>query len=503
MKQSRLVRTFSSITGVILLSKLLGFVKQMAMASAFGATIDTDIINLAEGFIGNIQYVLVQVLLTSFTSTYIHIQKAGELRAKRFAMDTVRAFSLIAVALAAAVMVFAPFIARIIAPSYSLEVSGQLAGYLRLFAPVLILFVWIAVSHALLNANRRFIPGELTGLNQSVILIILLLFLRDSLGVRVLALAFILYNIWNTLYLGSLSRKYWGRSSGNPFRNKSVQTLLRMAGPLLLGYSMVYINQQVDKILSSGLDTGTVTAMGYAAVLSNLVGTFITSFCSILFTYITIHISRGDHQDAATLTIRAASILILAFLPISILTVLCAEDIVSVVYGRGAFDASNVRVAAQALVGYAFMFVPLVIRELFGRFQYGYQDSRRPMVNSTIGIVCNIVLSIALCPRFGVLGITFATSVSVCVCGILNAISARRHNRDLHFALLTRQIPFLMAGGVVCALIAVWGNHFFEVHSSLVRFLLVTLCAGGGYLLTISPLLVRLLRENTYSFLSR
>lgn len=486
----------SSVTGVILLSKLLGFVKQMVTAGTFGATIETDVINLAEGFIGNIQYVLVQVLLTAFTATYIHIQEEGEMSAKRFAMDTAKAFSLIAAILAAGVILGASFISRIIAPSYAPEISAQLTWYLRLFAPALILFVWIAVFHALLNANQRFVPGELTALNQSVILIALILLLKNYLGVRVLALAFVLYNIWNTLYLGVLSRQYWGRSGGNPFHNPSVRKLLRMAAPLLLGYSMVYINQQVDKILSSGLETGTVTAMGYSAVLSNLVGTFIISFCSILFTYITTRISQADHVGAAALALRAASLLVLAFLPISILTILCAEDIVAVIYGRGAFNAGNVYIAGQALIGYAFMFVPLVLRELFSRFQYGYQDSRRPMVNSTIGIAANIVLSIALCPRFGVLGITFATSVSVGVCGILNAFSSRKYNSALRFSPLLRQVPLLAAGGIVCALIAIWGNRVFAGQSALLRFILVTLCAGGGYLLAVSPLLWKLLRNS-------
>lgn len=494
LNENRFLRTFSSVTGVILVSKLLGFVKQMVTASTFGATIETDLINLSQGFIGNIQYVLVQILLTSFTATYIHTREEGELSAKRFAMDTVKAFSLIAAALAAVVALGAPFVARIIAPSYSQELSARLAGYLRLFAPMLVLFVWIAVFHALLNANQRFIPGELTGLNQSVILIALVLLLRNYLGVQVLAVAFIAYTLWNALYLGFLSRGYWGRSGGNPFQNDSVRQLLRMAVPLLLGFSMVYINQQVDKILSSGLATGTVTAMSYASILSDLVGTFITSFCSILFTYITTCISREDHEGAAALTIRAASLLIMAFLPISILTILCAEDIVSITFGYGAFGADSVRIAGRALVGYAFMFVPLVLRELFSRFQYGYQDSRRPMVNSTIGIAANIVLSIALCPRFGVLGITFATSVSVCICGLLNAVTAKRLNAALRLQPLLRQIPWLCGGGAACAAASVWVSAFF--NSPLPRFAFATLCGCGAYAIIVFPLLRKLLKKS-------
>lgn len=497
LKHSRIFREFFTVGGVILVAKLAGFIKQMVTASVFGATIETDLINLSENFVGDLQYVLVQVLLTSFTTVYLHTREKGETQAKSFAMDVIRAFSIIALGLSAAVLLAAPFVARIIAPSYSPALAARLTGYLRLFSPVLVLFVWIAVFHALLNANRRFIPGELIGFNQSIIVIVLVCSLQKHFGVQTLALAFFIYHIWNTLYLGILSRQYWSRSQGNPFQNESVKQLLWMAGPLLLGYSMVYVNQQVDKILSSSLEHGTVTALGYAAVLSNLVGTFIGSFCSILFTDITARIARADHTGAAALASRAASLLLLIFLPISILTVLCAEDVISIVFARGAFDAAAVRSAAHALRGYALSFVPLVLRDLFSRFHYGYQDSRHPMVNSSLGITANIALSIALCPRFGVFGITFASSVSVLLCGILNMLTARRHNKTLSFLPLLKQLPWLLAGGVLCLLAAQRGIALLVNVPPIIRFPLVTLMGFCAYLPAAIPTLWKFLRKET------
>ncbi len=107
-------------------------------------------------------------------------------------------------------------------------------------------------------------------------------------------------------------------------------------GPLLLGYSLVYINQMVDKMLVSGLEAGAVTALNYAAVLSNLVSTFITTFASMLFAYVTTRIAVGDADGAAQLTERTALLLSVIFLPITILTVLLSEEIVTIVYARGA-----------------------------------------------------------------------------------------------------------------------------------------------------------------------
>ena len=63
--QSRLLKNILSVSGVLILVKALGFFKQMVIAGIFGANAETDLINLSYGFIGDIQYLLVQVMLTA------------------------------------------------------------------------------------------------------------------------------------------------------------------------------------------------------------------------------------------------------------------------------------------------------------------------------------------------------------------------------------------------------------------------------------------------------
>lgn len=497
-KGNRFSRAFFSAAGVILVSKAMGFVKQVATASAFGADAETDLIHLATGLISNSQYLLVQALLTAFLPVYIHIQDEKE--AGRFASDALKAVTAIGAGAAGAILLAAPLAARLIAPGYGPEQSVRLAFWLRLLAPVLLLFLWTAVFQSLLDAHQRFLPGQLEGLNQSVILLLLLPVLAPRMGPAVLAAAMAAYSLYNTAFLGCLARKYLRPSTGpSPFQNPAVREFLRMMAPILLGQSLVFVNQLVDKSLASGLAAGSVTSMSYAGVLSDLVGTFVAAFCSMLFSYITVRLSKGEEAAAARLAVRAASLLILAFLPVSVLTVLCAEDIVTAVYARGAFGPESVRQTAAALRGYAPMFVPLVLRDLFSRFQYGYKDTRRPMVNSAAGIALNIVLSIALCPLMGVLGITLATSVSVLVCGALNLWTARRHNGALSFRPLLGLLPWMAAGGVFCALAALWGGRTFAGQSPLVRFLLTALCGGGAYLAAAAPVLWRLLKAKKTS----
>ena len=160
-----------SVTGVIIIAKLLGFVKQMVASGAFGATLDTDIINIAQNVIGDIEYVLAHVLMTSFISVYLNAAEEGGERVARFAKNAMRAFLVIAVAVAAVLTAAAFPLARLLAPSYDAAATSRLAAYLRVYSPLVILFIVTAVNQGLLNANRRFVAVEARSIPQSLIMI--------------------------------------------------------------------------------------------------------------------------------------------------------------------------------------------------------------------------------------------------------------------------------------------------------------------------------------------
>lgn len=495
-----ILKTVFSVTGIIVLAKLLGFVRQMVTASLFGATLETDLISLSQGLLGDLDYVLIQVLLTSFTAIYIRLMDTDPGEVRRVISDTLKAFVLIAAGAAVLAFIAAPLAARVLAPSYGAEDLARLAGYMRLYLPLLPLFAFSAVFTALLNAHKRFLPAQMVGVNQSLLSLLILPLFSRSLGERSLILTFFAYTFWNLLFLGFLSRRYWRpERGGNPFGNPHVKELLRMSAPLLLSYSMVSINHQVDRSLTSGMGSGAVTALGYASILSNLVTTFIMSFCSIFFTYTVSAISKEEHQKAAALTVRAAGLLTVGFLPVSLLTVLCARDVVSIAYGRGAFNADAVEAAASALRGYGLLFIPLVLREICTRFQYGYKDTRRPTIASCISIVCNIVLSILFSRWWGIFGIALATSVSVLMCGLLNLFYSRKLNRFLDFTFLLRALPLILLASGACLALAIWVNGLLADAAAYLRFPVAAFCGLTAYFLLTAPILLKLLRNKPES----
>ena len=497
--KKKIFHTMASVSGLVILSKILGFVKQIVTANAFGATIHTDIITLSEGLISNLDYLLVQALSTAFIPTYIYAKASDRKESDKFVSNTIILFLLLSFIISCVVYIGAPVVSHILAPSYNEFDSIRLARYIRFFAPALMLIVELAIFNALLKANEVFIPGEMIGLNQSIILIILVFLVGEKLGADTLVLSFYIYAMFNLAFLIIQSRKKWHFTWGSVFTDSNVLKLLKMMGPLLLGFSMVFINQQIDKMIVSGLGEGTVTAMGYASVLSNFICTFVGSICGVLFTYITAKIADGEDAAAAELAIESVSQIGTILIPISIITIVCSHDIVSIVFGRGKFNAFAIDNCSKALIGYGCMFIPYVIRELYSRFQYAYGDSKKPMINSTIGIVFNIIFSIVLSKIIGVLGVTIATSISVLVCAILNVVTSKKRNNHIKMDKIVQFFPRWIIGIFSCLIITCFGTKELTNMSSLIRFVLVSTCSLTVYFIItfpiIKPLIYGLLKK--------
>ena len=492
MKPSPIIKSILSVGGITVLVKLLGFFKQIVVASTFGATLETDYINLSYGLIGNTQYLLVQVLLTGLVSVYISVKQESEREARVFSGDVLKTATFLAGIISLVLFLLATPVAHLLAPGYSWEEIGRLAWYIRLFSPMLLCFSWMGVSHALLNANRRFLSGQMEGIYQSAILIALSLFAASVLGADALTLGYWMYAVVTALILLSQARGYVSLTPSNPFRSPHVKRLMAMIGPLLIGYGAVYINQIVDKMLVSGLETGTVTAMSYAAVLSNLLGTLICSVASVLYTHMAQLISGGKEASAVSLAERSVQMMTLLLLPVTVITVCQAEDVVALVYGYGVFGQREVALTALALAGYGFTFIPQAWQEVYSKIQYSYGNSKAPTRNSVIGIAVNIVLSVSLCPVLGVFGVALASSVAALVIGALNMITARAHAAQISYRWLLQFLPYLGLGGASAVVLCYGSQMWFAGSPVLIRLLLSTVLVFGVYGIIIFPLLWKL-----------
>ncbi len=473
----KLARSMIFVTAIIMIAKMLGFIRQIITGNAFGTTIDTDLIMLGQGTVQDLDFVLSQTLITSFIPIYLAEKKQGNHVAKGFASNIFKIVIALGILSTLGLWLFAPIISRILAPSYTTELSSQLATYIRIYSTSFVFIAEIGVFNALLKANEHFYAGEMIGIFQSLSFIGCIVFLKRIYGVNTLNIAFFLSVFICFAFLFVLSKKYWSIEKGNPFKNKSVVRFLKTTGIVLFGYSMIFVNQQVDKIIVSGMGDGIITAVHYGAVLSNFVCTIIASMGGILFTYITNAIIENADREAASMSFRFAKIFTLYLIPATAIGWVYSESIVRLIFGRGEFNETSVLNCAMALKGYCISFVPFVFRELYGRMLYAYEESKHVTINSTLSILVNILLSVILSRTCGVVGVTLASSIAVIICAFLNLYHAHKKNEYVDLREMLQHI-FRWIGGLIVFYIIVILLKKIQIRDVLKIVLTTVLCFG-------------------------
>lgn len=425
----KIIKSAMSISIIGIVVKVFGFVKQAVIAYYFGANFQTDAYFLSSGFIGNMAYLLCTPLAITFLTMYIKSQtNETEDKTNTFVSSTVELFMLIGLCFGLILYFFAPQVSKVLAPLYTSDQVDTVAIYLRYMIIILALQALVTIHGTILDANKIFIPKQFNGLIQSLTIIIALFCFSQHLSIQVLITAFIISFIFQYLFLKIFTRKRFHFRFVNPFIDKREKQLITLILPLLVGYGAIEINQIVDKMITSGLGEGVVSALSYAQTIStSITQLFIAALVTVLFTYLTESVEKKKFNETLKLTKQSVLLIILITLPVSVWCCCYSSEIITVLYARGSFSQEAVKNTSLALVGYGIGFVIQGIREVLVKAHYAFHDTKRPTINSIVSIVFNIIFSIFLSRYIGVLGVTLATSIAGIVSVIMFTFTIKNH----------------------------------------------------------------------------
>ena len=412
-----IVKATSAVAVVMLLSKVLGFLRQSIVANVYGSNTATDVYFVSSEFMINLSGAFTTALTTALVTVYISValnqdrQAAGKVASRVLSL-----FLLGAAAVVVLLDLFAPEVGWLLAPAYTEEQSQLLAHYLRLFSVAFLFSAIQSIYAAVQNANDIFIPGKLYGVIYNPVAIFCMLALGERLGLSALVYAYYIANVIQVVFLHLRSRGLYRFTPTLGFRDENVVKVWRLALPVLVSNVVIQLNGVVDKAICSYLGEGMASSYTYANTLEQFVtGTFTATINLILLSRFAELVTRKVQREMKRTLTQAATLMVLILAPVALITVLSAMDIVSLVYYRGEFTMENVHSTTLALVGFAVGFPIIALRELLIRVHFAYQETKSPMVISMISVVCNVVLSILLSFWVGILGVTLATSLSAVV----------------------------------------------------------------------------------------
>jgi putative peptidoglycan lipid II flippase len=468
-------RNAASVGGLTLVSRLFGFIRDVAMAALLGAGPLADAFMVAFRLPNHFRAIFAEgAFNAAFVPRYAAVlTKDGAEGARRFGGTILSIIVLVQIAVLIAALFFMPVLVKLLAPGFAaipekfattVELTRITFGYLGLISVVTLI-------SGVLNAHDRFAAAAAAPILLNICMIAAL-FLSPWFPTAAHALA------WGVLAAGfvelafvviDLKRSGHGLGFQRPRLTPDVKKFVRAFGPAVLGSAGVQLAMFADTIIASFLPSGSVSFLYYADRLYQLPLAVVgIAIGVVLLPDMSRKIAAGNENGARHSLNRALEGIFVLTLPCVTVFLLMAEPVLSVLFGRGAFDQVAVEGSARALEAYAIGLTAIVaLRALTPAF-HARGDTSTPVKALGISILVNIALKIALMGSLAHAGLALATSVGAWVNALILAFLLARAGRLALDQRLVRLTALGVSASFALAAVITGLEPFAERFSGLV-----------------------------------
>jgi len=421
-KKRGLLRS-SAVTGsMTFVSRILGLVRDVVLARAFGPGDGADAFFLAfkiPNFLrrlfaeGAFNQAFVPVL-----SEYRNQRSRAEIREL---IDAVAGYlGTVLLLITVAVVAAAPFVAWPIAYGFTSdpEKFDLFVHMLRINFPYLLLISLTAFCGAILNSYDRFAVPALTPalLNLSLIGSALLLSPYFAQPEVALAWGVLLAGISQLLFqLPFLVRMQLMPRPRLIRQHEGVSRIVKLMIPAMFGVSVSQINLLFDTFIASLLVAGSVSWLYFSERLMDLpLGIFAVAVATVVLPSLSRRHADRSVEDFAALLDWAFRLILLIAVPASLALVLLAEPIIITLFGSDNFNTNDVIQVTKSLQAYSLGLVAFMAIKVFAPGFYSRQDTRTPVRIGIVAMVVNMVLNVILVFVFDMAhtGLALATSLA-------------------------------------------------------------------------------------------
>jgi len=477
-----LVRSSATVSGLTMVSRVLGFVRDMLIATLLGTGPVADAFVVAFRLPNLFRRLFGEGAFNSaFVPLFAKEMESGTDGAARAFAGNV--FSVLLVALlivTAAAELAMPLLIWVIAPGFG--AAGEkfdLAVLLtRIAFPYLLFMSLVALLSGVLNTTGRFAAAAAAPIVLNVVLISVLLaaeamgWQNDPRTGEVLC--------WGVSFAGFAQfAMLWLACRGagqsvvpkRPRIDDAVRRLVRLGIPGVIAGGITQVNIVIGTVIAS-LQAGAVSFLYYADRVYQLpLGVVGVAIGVVLLPDLSRRLRRGDLEGVDQSQNRALEFSMLLTVPAAIALMVIPAPVVQVLFERGAFTADDTQATAHALAAFAAGLPAFVLIKVFSPGFFAREDTRTPMLFAAAGVTVNIAASLALFFWIGHVGIAVATSLAGWVNAGLLVVTLARRGQFHPDARLTRRLPLIVAAalimGVVLWLASGWMAPWFAGDTAL------------------------------------
>ena len=428
-------RLATRVAAGILVTRLVGFVRERVFAHYFGNSAVADAFRAALRIPNAIRNLLGEgTLSASFIPVYAGMLARGEHENARRLAGTIASLLVLASALAAALgIALAPWITDLVAPGFHGATRDLTVRLVEILFPMFGITILSAWCLGILNTHRRFfIPYAAPAVWNIAQIATLVacggiwlgarLAVALAVGALVGAVLQLAVQLPGTLRL--LGRFHWGLGLSTP----GVQSVLRAWGPVVIGAGVVQISSIVDTQLGSLLGTGAVAVLGYAQLVALLpISLFGVSVAAVALPELSRDAATTD-LDVLRRRVADSSRRITYFVvPSAYAFVVMGTPIVATLFQTGRFGAADTAVVAGVLAAYAVGLLAQASVKLFASGFYALGDTRSPVRIAILAVGLSAALEALLMRWLGPAGIALGAAMGAYVnVGLLTTRLERR-----------------------------------------------------------------------------
>lgn len=461
------------IAVVTVVSKLIGFIRDVVIANCYGASTVSDayfyayqLPALAIILLGGVGGPFHSATVAVFSKIIPSLkEKANEQVNRLFNTFLTASFIFFAV-FAVLCFVFSDQIMRFIISGNNPELLTLASMHLKIMSPVLIVGGIVGIYYGILISYREFMLPNISPILMSVVIIIMITIVKNDPTGVVLAWATTIGALFQFVYQLPKIRQLGFRLRPNfDFANNVYfNNICELLFPAVLSSTIGQIYIYVDMFFASSLKEGAWTAIGYAnRVFQFPVGILVTAFLVPLFPIFAKLVGQNDLESIKRYFNKGVGVLLFAAFPIIIGIWVVGYDGIKLIFERGAFDDRAAFMVTQALWFLAFSMLPYVFRDSITRVYYSFNDSATPFLTALFSIVLKVFLNwlfvVKLAIGSGVGGITLSTSlVTLFNATLLGCLISKKIKLD-YKGLFKNFGKMCLAGLVtlaVCLAVAYW-----------------------------------------------
>lgn len=443
IKNKSLLKSGLVLSLMTFASRIMGLIREMTKAAFLGTSAYADAFGIAFMIPNLFRRLFAEnAISVAFIPTfrgYLEEDNSEEKHAETqlFVSSTLTLVSF----LTAVVTVIGILLSRFIVPFFfngnTDEVILTEASLLtKIMFPYLFVISIAAFFQGILNGSNIFAPSGFTPVlfNGIVVLVTYMLtpildnpnnLPQEALAARAMSFGVITGGCMQALFQWPFVKKTGWKTTltglKNAFTNPGTRKVIALIVPTIIGMAAYQLNDLVSTALAGNAGTGTVASLQYSLRLQELIlGIFAVSIGTVILPDLSGLAKREEWDEFNSMLIQAIKIIALICVPVTFYSLICGEDLISLVYKTKSFDDDSVQMTLNVfrfhILGLYFIAVNRIISPAF----YAQGNTKLPTLAGIICFAVNILLALILAfPMKGngiALALTLASAVNtVCL----------------------------------------------------------------------------------------